>query len=117
MFIGLLCITARQPVGLAVLTQLQAGLDAVLRLALQQFYLVLLQRLRHRLAERRQAHGVLMPPCLHKRQVGVIEIAAWVHRPDIGVADKQPGLGAERSQVAAEVDQRVGAALDFQHFS
>lgn len=52
--ISYLCITARQPVGLAVLAQLQAGLNTVLSFALQQLNLVLLQRLRHRLLERRQ---------------------------------------------------------------
>ena len=73
-----LCIAARQPVSLAVFAQLQAGLDAVLRLTLQQLYFVLLQRLWHRLAERRQAHGVLMASGLHKRQVGVIEVVTRV---------------------------------------
>ncbi len=111
-----LCITSRQPVGLAVFAQLKTGLDAVLRFALQQLYLVLLQRLRHRLAERRQAHGVLMASGFHKGQVSVIEVAARIHRPDIRVADKQPGRRAQGRQLAAEVDQRVGAALDFQRF-
>ncbi len=98
-----LAITARQPVGLAVLTQLQAGLNAVLRLALQQLYFVLLQRLRNSVPERRQAHGVLMPPGLHKRQVRVVQVTLRVQGPGIGIADKQPGRGCQRHQV----EQRI----------
>lgn len=66
MLSGYLTITARQPVRFADVTQLQAGLNAVFRFALKQLYLVLLQRLRDSLAERRQTHGMLMPPGLHK---------------------------------------------------
>ena len=58
-----------RPVRFAVISQLEAGLNAVPRLALQQLYLVLLQRLRNSLPECRQAHGVLVPPGLHKRLV------------------------------------------------
>lgn len=63
---------------------------------------------------RTRSGWMLMASGLHKGQVGVIEIATRVHGPDIGVAAEQPGRRTQRRQVAAEVDQRVGAALDFQ---
>ena len=88
-----------QPVRFAVVTQLQAGLNAVLRLALQLLYLVLLQRLRDSLPERSQAHRVLMTPGLHKRQVRVVQVALRVQGPDVGIADIQSGRGCQRHQV------------------
>lgn len=55
-----------------------------------------------------------MTPRLHKRQLGVIQVAFRVQRADIRVTHKQAGRLDQRHQVAAEVDQRVGVALDFQ---
>ena len=67
--------TLRQPVRLTFLTQYQVGLYSVLGAAFQQRVFVLFQRLRHRLAERRQVHHLLIPPCSRKRQVGVVQVA------------------------------------------
>ena len=55
---------------------------------------------------------MLMASGLHKGQISVIEVAARIHGPDIGVAHKQPGRGTQRREITAEIDQGVGAALD-----
>ncbi len=67
--------------------------------------------MRHRLAERRQSHGVLLVSGLYRGQVGVIEVATRVHRPDIGIVDEQHVRRTQWHQIAAEIDQRIGLSL------
>lgn len=80
----------RQPVRFTLLTQYQVGLYSLLGAAFQQRMLILFQRLPHRLAERRQVHHVLIASCGHKRQVGVVEVAARIRRGDVGITDHPP---------------------------
>lgn len=68
--------------------QREVGLYAVVRSALEQNALIFFQRLRYRLPESRQAERMLMPARFHKRQVRMIQIALWVYRANVGVANK-----------------------------
>lgn len=94
----------------------EIGLYAVIRSALKQHALVFFQRLRHCLAESRQAEWVLMAARLHKGQIRVVEIALRVYRSNVGVTYKQPVRRAQRHQLAPEVDQRVSLAFNLQRF-
>lgn len=97
--------------------QRQIGLYAIIRSALEQHALVFFQRLWYCLAESRRAEGVLMPARFHKRQIRMIEIALWVYRANIGIANKQSIRRAQQHQIATEIDQRISLSLYLQRFT
>ena len=105
-------IAFRQPVGAAFVRQPEVGLHAGFRAPLQVALSVLAQDALQRLAEGLHAERVAVAVGLHVRQIGVIEVALWLERPDAGVTHEQAVRLGSGKQVAAEVHHRVGVALD-----
>jgi hypothetical protein len=105
-----------EPVGLAVLIQYQVGLYALIGFAFEQHHLILLQRLRHGPTKGGEVHRVFVPPGLHKRQVGVIQILSRVSWNNVGIPHVQPVGRTDLGQIPAEVHERVSFAFYFPRF-
>lgn len=105
-------IALRQPVGAAFVRQHEVGLHAGFRAPLQVAPAVLAQDAIQRLTEGLHAERVAVAVGLHVGQIGVIQVAFRLERPDAGVTHVQAVRLGGRKQVAAEVHHRVGVALD-----
>ena len=105
-------IALRLPVSAAFVRQPEVGLHPELRAPLEVAFPVFAQDALQRLAEGLHAERVAVAFGLHVRQIGVIEVALRLERPDAGVTHEQTVRLGGREQIAAEVHHRVGVALD-----